>query len=285
MTLMREQMRLRATTDASGRYSFRRLSPGEYEIEADLPGYRVDFEPDTITLHANGCAQADLLMKADRRVQGVVRDRHGAAVPNVRVNLVATALRPKQSRPESFLSTSDDDGRHVIDGISPGEYYLGINLQRTPTKEYPYAPSYYPSGTDAAQAARIVVGVGASVQQFDLHVGERLPLVQMKGRVLNPDGTPPRESDRPQVRFKEPGVFGQIERKPIQIDSDGRFQFELCEGISYSAYALAESAATITYSAPVEFVPTRENNRLELILNKTSDEFQKIRRGMMSKRQ
>ena len=284
VTLTREKMRLLATTDASGRYSFLRLSPGEYEIEADLPGYRVDFEPDTITLQANGCAQADLLMRADRRVEGVVRDRTGGAGANVRVDLVATALGPRQSRPESFSSTSDGDGRYVIDGISPGEYYLGINLQRTPTKEYPYAPSYYPSGTDAAQAARIVVGIGGSVQQFDLRVGDRLPLIQMNGRVLNPDGTPPREADRPQVRFKEPGVFGQIEREPIKIDSNGRFQFQLCEGVRYSAYAFAEPAATTTYSAPVEFVPTKENNGLELILNKTSDEFQKLRRDLTSRK-
>jgi len=132
---------------------------------------------------------------------------------------------------------------------------------------------------DASQALRIGFGIGASVQQRDLTAPSKLALVTMQGRIVNSDGTPPRADDHPQVRIKEPGLFGQIEEESINIDAEGRFQFDLCEGIRYSAYAFAGPMRTQTYSPPVEFVPAQENSRLVLTLGLTSEEFQKARRA------
>jgi len=81
----------RATTDALGAYSLSGLLPGEYEIDAELPGYRLDWAPDDIRLETRGCVQADLLMKADRRVKELLAGKEivrEITVPGRLVNFV-----------------------------------------------------------------------------------------------------------------------------------------------------------------------------------------------------
>lgn len=218
-------------------------------------------------------------MKRDRRVQGIIRDDQGAAQPGVLLEMISTGRRLRWQYPV-LLAESDWNGRYMIDGIPPGEYYLGVNIMHSPTRENPYPPTYYPDTTEVSQAIPIPVLSGASIQEFDLRVPGKLPLLVLEGRAVTVDGKPPREQDRPQVRIKDPGLSGQIERRPIEIDAEGRFRIKLCEGIRYSAFAFIGGSSFGTYSAPVEFIPTTENNRLELVLDKTSEEFHKLRARM-----
>lgn len=265
------------STNSLGQYSFTNLPPGQYNVDAEFSGYRLNWAPNGLTLHPNGCIEANLLMKVDRRVQGVVRDRNGGPVPGIMVEMMLANREVKSWQQPVLLAITDDQGRYAIDGIPPGEYFVGINIKSTPTKQHPYASTYYPNTTDVAQALRVGFSLGASVQEIDLRAPEKLPIVTIQGIILNPDGKPPRVEDHPQVRIKEPKLYGQIEEEVIKIDAEGRFQFELCEGVPYSAFAFAGPVRTQIYSAPIEFTPTRENNRLVLILSKTSADFQKAR--------
>ncbi len=152
--LSREGKDFRATTDALGHYFFAELAPGEYEIDAELSGYHLDWAPDNITLHASGCAEADVLMKVDRRVQGVVRDHKGSPVAGVLVEMAPTNAALKSWERPVLLDVSDEDGRYTINGIPPGEYSLGVNIVSTPTRKYPFRRTWYPGTTDKDQATR-----------------------------------------------------------------------------------------------------------------------------------
>ena len=66
----------------------------------------------------------------------------------------------------------------------------------------------------------------------------------------------------------------------IEVDAEGHFHFELCEGVRYSAFAFQGGARTGLHSAPVEFVPTKKSNKLVFILDKTNAEFMKLTRSM-----
>ena len=140
------------------------------------------------------------------------------------------------------------------------------------SKVLPMSPAIHLS-----QAIQIGIVRGASVLDRDLRVPRRLSLVVIHGRIQNADGKPPVAQDHPQVRIKEPGLQGQIEREIIKIDADGRFQFELCEGIKYSGFAFSGPISSATYSAPIEFKPTKERDQLVLVLDKTPEEFLKLR--------
>jgi hypothetical protein len=280
VTLSSAGREFHATTDVAGRYSISGLPQGEYEIAAELPNYHVDGEPDEITLHAYGCVQADLLMMADRRVAGIVRNENGSVVDGALVEMIRTDRLLKPWEQPILRAISDDDGSYVLEGIPQGEYYLGVNIKSTPTKQRPHPRTYYPGTTDINQAATIKIVNGAAAQKFDLRIAGRLPLVEIQGRVLTADGKSPIGKGHPQVRFKGFGLFGQIEQEAIKIDAEGRFHFELCEGVRYSAFAVAGLEPSADYSAPIEFIPTKENTRLELILDKTGEEFRKLSNAM-----
>lgn len=268
VTLSSDGKELQATTNSVGRYSFANLAPGTYTVGADLPGYRLNWAPDGISLAAGGCAEADLLMKVDRRVQGIVRDDNGDPVSGALVEMVSTNAHLERWERPVLLDESNESGHYTIDGIPPGDYYLGINISSTPTKEHPYPKTYYPNTPDLRQAMRISFVIGASVQDFDLRVPTKLALITLHGRIQNIDGKPPLLQDHPQVRIKESDGFGQIEHETIKVDADGRFEFQLCEGVEYSAFAFAGPMRTQKFSARVEFTPTKESNLLVLTLDK-----------------
>lgn len=269
-----------ATTDALGAFSFSGLPSGKYAITANLSGYRQDWpEPNSITLRANGCFETSMVMKVDRRVQGVIVGRNGDPASGTLVQMISTKTGLKPWERPILLGTSDNTGRYTIDGIPPGEYYLGVNIGNAPTKEYPYPSTYYPGTGDVGEATRIIVDAGVSVRDFDFRVPGKLPLIKIRGRILDANGNPPPAGTHPQVRFKEPDLSGQIEQEVIQVDADGRFTFELCAGVQYSVFAFAGPAREPISSAPVTFTPTEGNSDLVLILDKTVEEFMKLRRS------
>ena len=266
------------TTDANGNYSISGIPPGQYEIHAELAGHRTNWSPDTITVSPMGCAVADVLMKVDRRVQGIVRNARGEPVPDIMVELVPTHPNLKRWLNPILLGRSDDEGRFAVDGAPPGDYYLGININHTPTPSQPYPPTYYPNTQDIKQAIPIAFMTSGSVQSYDLTVPAKLPLIKIHGRIVDSAGSP--SHDRTEVRIEEPGLYGQIERQPIKIDSDGRFEFELCEGVRYSAFAFSMTGKVTTYSAPIEFVPTQEHTGLIFVLDKSSQDFRALSRKL-----
>jgi hypothetical protein len=138
VTLSGDGVRFSAKTNPSGNYSFENIAPGEYSVAADLVGYRLDWAPESLKLSANGCAEADLLMKVDRRVEGTVRDSDGLPVSGVLVEMASTDSKIERWMQPAIPGISDESGHYAIDGIPPGEYYLGVNILSTPTKEQPY---------------------------------------------------------------------------------------------------------------------------------------------------
>jgi len=277
VTLTLDGKQFQAVTNSLGRYSVSKIPPGEYEISADLPGYSVDWAPDEVNLVANGCATANFLMKVDRRAEGTIRNSDGEPVEGVMVEMRPTDQKSKPWEQPFLLGVTDENGHYAITGIPAGDYYLGINIESSPTPKFPFPATYYPNTPDIRQAIPISVTVGAAAQTFDLLLPRRLPIVTIQGKVLTADGKPPLPEDRPQVRIKEPGLYGQIEEDSIKIDAEGNFRFDLCDGIAYSAFAFAGPIRSAIYSAPVAFTPTKENDQLILILDKTAAEFMKLR--------
>ena len=266
------------STDSLGVYSFSGLPPGRYALNADLSGYRPDRPSNDLILQSNGCVQANIIMKVDRRVQGIIRDENNVPVDGALVEMISTDPGLKRWEQPVLLSVSDQEGQYFIAGIPPGNYYLGVNIDSAPKKEHPYPSTYYPNTPDIKRATQIAFGIGPSAYEFDLRLPGKLSLVKIEGRIVNADGTPPQPQDHPQVRFKKPDLSGQIEEESIVVDADGRFEFELCEGVRYGAFAFSGPVTKETYSAPLEFIPTKENNRLELVLDKTAKEFLNLRK-------
>ena len=263
-------------TDASGRYSISGVPAGEYEVSAELAGFRTNLATNEIQVAPKGCAVADVLMKVDRRVQGTVRWADGRPAEGALVEMVRTKPTSKRWENPILLAESDERGFYTIDGIPPGDYYLGINIESTPTKDHPYSSTYYPDTQDMRTAIPIAFFAGASVRSYDLTAPRKLKVIRVRGRISDTAGLPPK--DHPQVRIKEPGLYGQIETEALTVDSEGRFEIELCEGVRYSAFAFSGFPKNTSYSEPIEF--TASDSELHFVLNKTPQVFDQLSRRL-----
>lgn len=150
------------------------------------------------------------------------------------------------------------------------------HISHTPTKEHPYAPTYYPNTPDKGGAIPVAISIGAAVHSYDLTAPPKLKVVLVRGRITDAAGVPPQ--NRPQIRIKEPGLYGQIETQPLAVDAEGRFEIELCEGVRYSAFAFGGFPKDTIYSEPIEF--TAGDTEMHLILNKTPQEFNQLSRKL-----
>jgi hypothetical protein len=268
-----KEKQFEALTDAAGHYAFPDLPADEYRIGAQLDGYSVNWIIEKISLQSKACVVSDVLMKVDRRIQGVVRDERGAAVSGAAVELIPTQVEPDSKYLFTLDSVSDDDGRYRIDGIPPGEYYLGTSIESMPTKEYPFPRVYFPGVKNRNEAVIISIGENPVVHEYDLHIPGKLPLVEIHGRIVNADGNPPTPGDHVRIRFTEPGSLDEIGNQEIEVDAEGRFRLALCEGVIYGAYAFGGPAGKSKYSARIEFVASKDNPGLEFVLTKSYDEF------------
>jgi hypothetical protein len=109
-----------------------------------LAGYRIDWAPERLALAANGCVEANLLMKIDRRVAGTVLDASDSPVQGVLIELISTEPKLERWEKPVLLDESDENGHYAIDGAPSGEYYLGVNIGFTPThanKGSPVSPA------------------------------------------------------------------------------------------------------------------------------------------------
>jgi hypothetical protein len=257
-------------SDSSGNFSLSGLPPGNYDIRTTLLGHVLERAPSEILLADKACAVADVWLKADRRVEGWVRTRAGDPVAGAHVQMLPSKPDSDQGKDPILEARSGENGFYSIQGVPPGEFYLGISLTTTPTKESPYAAAYYPDSKDAQGASPIVLPEGPTVRTYDLIAPAKLKLVRVRGKVSNAMGQRPEQ--RPTIRFKEPGPQDNLERLSPELDADGGFAMELCEGIRYIAYAnIIASPKVVVYSEPIEF--TAGEAELNFVLDKTPTQF------------
>jgi hypothetical protein len=268
---------LTALVSTSGSFAFMNIPPGHYALDAVLPGYHMDaVSCSEVDVAAGQCATASLRMQTDRGVEGIVRDIAGKPVEAARVEMMSTNTKLKRYEQPVLIDFSDSSGHFRIGGVAPGEYLVGVNILSSPVKDNPWPRTFYPATADINQAFHLTIDQTASSRQIEIRVPGRLSIVTIRGRILRADGKPPTADDRAQVRIKEPGLYGQIEREPIKVDTDGTFQFDLCGGAAYSAFAFAGPPRSTISSAPVEFTASKELE-LVLVLDKSPQEFLKLR--------
>ncbi len=141
-----------ALTDRAGRATFAGLTPGEYTVQWASDGYRSGNRK--VQIHAKGCAEVPVTMLLDRRILGRVLTRAGLPAAKVMIEMVPAHPGPNDS-PIAHYATSDLDGHYEFEYLRTGDFYLGVNLDRPPSVENPYARWFYP-GTEEPAGATIV---------------------------------------------------------------------------------------------------------------------------------
>jgi hypothetical protein len=212
----------RFLTNADGAAVFAGLRQGEYAIHAASDGELPD-DP-KVDLHPKGCL--DVYLFRALRINGLVTTRGGLPAARIEVQ-----VRSAQDAPASGAMTGPD-GRYELRIDRPGEYYLGVNLNHTATRDSPYARWFYPGTEDPAVAARIVFSGKPEVRTYDLSLPDPQPQRVIEGIILKADGQPiPRAVIS--VLDSSQTFIGQAIAGP-----DGRFALHVFGGVRYRLHAV-----------------------------------------------
>ncbi len=117
---------VRRETGADGRFEFRGLKAGEYELSARRPGFsRASVDPVNVT-EARAAEPLDLVLKPGATISGVLRDKTGTGASGWYVSARGAsqgsgpAFGPGALRSEE---PTGPDGVFFLDGLSAGESY------------------------------------------------------------------------------------------------------------------------------------------------------------------
>ena len=202
-------------TDAQGRYEFRELPAGRFNLHASKSGY-VNVQYGQTRPFESGrpieLAERQVLEKADISmprgsvIAGRIVDEFGEPVADAMVSAMRQTWAGGRRRlvPGGRPGQTNDLGQFRIYGLPPGDYYVSASLRNMesmmfdvmgpggPTGSNPgsgYAPTYFPGTASPADAQKISVAVGQEAQQTDFAlVPTRLS--RITGVVMGADGKP-----------------------------------------------------------------------------------------------
>jgi protocatechuate 3,4-dioxygenase beta subunit len=118
--LVPEHPRACAITDDDGAYELTGLRPGRVALTASAPAMGVD-SPRVISVSLGAAIDGvELRLVAAHDVRGIVATLDGTAVPEIAV----VALRPDDAGRTAARAVTDEQGRFVLPGLSPGGYLV-----------------------------------------------------------------------------------------------------------------------------------------------------------------
>jgi protocatechuate 3,4-dioxygenase beta subunit len=211
-----------AMTDAEGRYEFRDLPAGRFNMSATKAGYVTiqygqtrPFESGKALDLTEGQAmdKADFSLPRGSAISGRLVDEFGDPVADAMVSAMRSAWSGGKRRllPTGRTAQTNDLGQFRIYGLSPGDYYVnatfrtgdfaGMEIAMSavtgagsggPTGSNPnsgYAPTYFPGTPNGSDAQKISLAVGQEAQNTDFAL---LPvkLAKISGTVISSEGKP-----------------------------------------------------------------------------------------------
>jgi hypothetical protein len=168
------------STDESGRFEFKDLPKGRFQLHASKAGYvtmaygqRRPTESGRPIELADGQRMDGVQFNLPRGgvVTGRITDEFGEAVAGLEVRVLRHSYFEgrRQLVPVSQAGT-DDLGRYRAYGLPPGDYLVsassgmgGISWGAQSESRSGFAPTYYPGTPSAADAQRVRVSVGSEV--------------------------------------------------------------------------------------------------------------------------
>jgi protocatechuate 3,4-dioxygenase beta subunit len=206
-----------AMTDAQGRFEFRDLPAGRFNVSVAKSGFvtmqfgqKRPFEPGTPIelVDAQVMEKADVALPRGSVLAGRVVDEFGEAVAEAEVTAMRMQFQNGKRRlvPSGRNGMTNDLGQFRIYGLPPGEYYVSATLRNMnsmvvdllgggaggPTgsnQNSGYAATYYPGTPSPAEAQRVALAVGQELASVDIQL-QPVRLAKLTGTAVGSDGAP-----------------------------------------------------------------------------------------------
>lgn len=232
-----------AITDSEGKFILTALSPGQYRIRAERPGY-LPTEYGALAPERAGTLlslrEGQRLLDVNLRLtpfsvlSGRVTGQDGEPLQDAAIYCFHRAWsHGRKTLLPAASGTTDDRGEYRLAGLAPGTYLVAAVY--TPVARFvagsdgqgrrqrdSYAPAFYPNAADPASAAPVVVSPGQDAPGIDFTL-QPGPSVRLRGR-LSPASA--FAAARPSVRLlpRDSGASFFLVRNGIVRDQDGRFE-------------------------------------------------------------
>jgi hypothetical protein len=158
-----------AVSDASGRFAFPDLPPGEWNLTAKAQGFAESL-PRRVQLDAGRSVEGlRLTLRRAGRIAGRVLGSDGE--PAV---LAGVSVRPSPLVRDDTFRTTDAHGDFAFDGLSPGEYRIDVGWSD-------------PSRGGELTRSGIALAEGGCVEDLVLRIERPC---RIEGRVIGEDGSP-----------------------------------------------------------------------------------------------
>lgn len=236
----------RGVTDAKGEYRIINVPPGDYDVSPSAAAFVVEGElkgvRSLIVNEGDTIENLDFSLIRGGVITGRVVDSDGKPVIEEEVYLALDG--PSYGSPPPNAVT-DDRGVYRIFGLRPGKYKVAAGKNDVgpsstgPPRGAVYSRTYYPGGTDPAQATVIQVSDGSEATNVDITFGRTLTRHTASGRVVNGQTGEPLSGVRYSViQFFSPTSTSS--HRGSLTNNQGEFKLENLTPGQYAVYVSPE---------------------------------------------
>lgn len=268
LTLEGADRHLESVTRGDGRFAFPGLPGGDYRLKTERRGYVAMPEPIVaVHLGAGKCVEVVVQLRPDRRIRGHVYASDGTPARHVNPSLLpAEYLAIPQLATAAVSATLDRDGRYEFPHLAPGDYYLGVNLNRPPGPDAPYPRYFYPGTEDPQLADTIHIPEDGAVIDADLTLPPEQHDRVLSGIVTWPDGKPASEANLYLEDARFPMMVNAVQ---ATTDDRGFFTLKCYDTTSYILHAVSACGqVSDCRSAEPQIIPPGVSPDLRMVLKR-----------------
>lgn len=176
---------LTTTTSADGIWTFDMVEAGKYQLNAELPNYRLRWNP-VVDVPENACAYFKLPMEGSGSISGIVLNTSHKPVAGIEVELVKVSGNDELSILPPARSSVD--GSFGFERLPTGDFAAGVNLKFLPSAGTPYEKTYLPGVHTLLEAQVIHIKSGQRISALQLQLPQKMQRRTLKVHVVWPDG-------------------------------------------------------------------------------------------------
>lgn len=292
ITIEGSDARVESITDGKGEFRVTGLPPGNYKVRLKVPeglwpgmGEQKDGEQKT-EIKDKGCAYINFVLEPNTSLSGRVLDESGGPAAKIMVDLVIASQINERYQKDHLYVHTDEQGRFEFRLLPPGEYLLGVRLNRLPESTFAYPRTFYPGTQQLASTRAIKISEGQTLEGYNIQLPQKLKPRSIEGVVVWPDGRPVPQANIcfEEVEFADESICRGV---VMHDEDDGRFSFTGFEGLRYLVRAHVNVGATASqrHAEPVEVPAKGSITDVRLVITEPNGSCAKCRNWTRRKSQ